>query len=83
VYLLVAIGSIISRRNKDITRPFRMPLFPIPPIIVIVLLLIALGSQTWDVLVAVSVLILLSLVYYYAYIKPRDAKEARLNGKGE
>jgi amino acid transporter len=83
VYLLVAIGSINSRRNKEITRPFRMPLFPIPPIIVIVLLLIALGSQTWDVLVAVSVLILLSLVYYYAYIKPRDAKEARLNGKGE
>lgn len=81
VYLLVAIGSINSRRkDKDITRPFRMPLFPLPPILVIIMLTIALSSQTPDVLLAVGILILISLAYYFAYIRPRDAKEARLNG---
>lgn len=83
VYLLVAIGAINSRRDKQITRPFRMPFFPLPPIIVIVLLLIALGSQTWDVLVAVSVLILIALVYYFVYVRPRDAKEERLHAGKE
>lgn len=83
VYLLVAIGALNSRRDKEITRPFRMPLFPLPPIIVIIFLLTALGSQTWDVLVAVSVLILISLAYYFVYIRPRDAKEVRLNDSKE
>ncbi len=81
VYLIVAIGALNSRRmDKNITRPFKMPLFPLPPIVVIVLLTIALYSQTPDVLLAVGILILISLVYYYAYIRPRDAKEERLNG---
>ena len=81
VYLLVAIGALNSRRkDKEITRPFRMPLFPLPPVIVIVLLTIAISSQTPDVLAAVGIFILLSLLYYFAYIRPRDAKEARSNG---
>ena len=75
VYLLVAVGSLNSRRqDKDIVRPFRMPLFPIPPIIVIIFLSIALYSQTPDVLIAVGIYILLSLVYYFAYVQPRDKK---------
>ena len=78
VYLLIAIGALNSRRrDKEITRPFRMPLFPLPPIIVIVLLTIAISSQTTDVLLAVGVFILISLLYYIAYIRPRDAKEER------
>lgn len=82
VYLLVAIGSINSRRkDTKITRPFRMPLFPLPPIIVIVFLVIAIASQTPDVLLAVGIFIILSLIYYYAYIGPRDKKEARLNAE--
>lgn len=81
VYLLVAIGSINSRmKDREITRPFRMPLFPLPPIIVIIFLVIAISSQTPDVLLAVSIFIVISLVYYFAYIRPRDAKEARRNG---
>lgn len=79
VYLLVAIGSINSRREKEITRPFRMPLFPLPPIIVIALLLIALGNQTWDVLVAVGVLVLIALAYYFLYARSKERKEARVN----
>ncbi|MDE8735385.1 TRAP transporter large permease subunit, partial [Eubacteriales bacterium DFI.9.88] len=41
VYLLIAIGSINSRlRDKESTRPFKMPLFPIPSIIVILFLVV-------------------------------------------
>lgn len=80
VYLLIAIGALNSRRkDKDITRPFKMPLFPLPPIIVIVLLAIAISSQTPDVLLAVGIFILISLVYYFAYIRPRDSKEERVH----
>ncbi|MBR0599557.1 APC family permease [Sinanaerobacter chloroacetimidivorans] len=75
VYLLLAIGSINSRRkDPEITRPFRMPLFPIPSILVILFLIIAIGSQTPDVMLAVGIFIILALVYYYAYIRPRDMK---------
>lgn len=80
VYLLVAIGAINSRRKeKDITRPFKMPLFPLPPIIVIVFLTIAIYNQTPDVLLAVGIFILISLAYYFLYIRPRDAREAKKN----
>ncbi|MBK5246945.1 MAG: APC family permease, partial [Peptostreptococcaceae bacterium] len=78
VYLLVAVGSLNSRRkDKDIVRPFRMPFFPVPPIIVIIFLSIALYSQTPDVLIAVGIYILLSLLYYFAYVQPRDKKNIK------
>jgi amino acid transporter len=80
VYVLVAIGSINSRiKAKTITRPFRMPLFPLPPIIVILFLAIAISSQTPDVLAAVGILILISLIYYFLYVRRRDKKEGRSN----
>lgn len=82
VYLLIAIGALNSRRkDKEITRPFRMPFFPLPPIIVIIFLGIAISSQTPDVLMAVGIFILIALAYYFAYIRPRDAKEERLHAE--
>ena len=56
-----------------------MPLFPLPPIIVILFLAIAISSQTPDVLAAVGILILISLIYYFLYVRRRDKKEGRSN----
>lgn len=80
VYLLLAIGAINSRRkDPGITRPFRMPLFPIPPIIVILFLVVAISSQAVKDLMVVCGFILVALVYYFAYIRPRDSREERVN----
>ncbi|MCQ4636301.1 APC family permease [Anaerovorax odorimutans] len=78
VYLLIAIGSINSRlRDKKTTRPFKMPLFPIPSIIVILFLVVAITSQTAKDLAIVGGLLALALIYYFAYIRPRDKKEEK------
>ena len=78
VYLLIAIGSINSRVNDKVSaRPFRMPLFPIPSIIVIIFLVIALFSQTLTDVTIVIGLLVLSLIYYFVYIRPRDKREAK------
>lgn len=76
VYLLIAIGSIRSRiKEKDIERPFKMPLFPIPSIIVIIFLCVAIGSQTATDLMIVGGIVVLAMVYYFAYYRPREIRE--------
>jgi len=75
VYLLIAIGSINSRRkDPHITRPFRMPLFPLPPIIVILFLVIAITSQDTKSILTVGGFIGFALIYYFAYIRPKGGE---------
>lgn len=75
VYLLIAIGAINSRRkDPEITRPFRMPLFPIPPIIVSIFLIVAISSQNLKDLMVVGGFVGVALIYYFAYIKNRDKR---------
>lgn len=76
VYLLIAIGSIRSRiKEKDIERPFKMPLFPLPSIIVIVFLCVAICSQTPTDLMIVGGIVVLAMLYYFAYYRPRETRE--------
>lgn len=80
VYMLVAIGSINSRRkNPGITRPFRMPLFPLPPILVTGFLIVAIASQESSNQVVVGSFVTFALLYYFFYIRPRDKREGKLN----
>jgi hypothetical protein len=58
-----------------------MPLFPLPSILVIGFLTVAIGSQTTQDLLIVGGLLVLALVYYFAYIRPRDIREERKNGE--
>lgn len=76
VYLLIAIGSIRSRiKEKDIERPFKMPLFPLPSIIVIVFLCVAICSQTPTDLMIVGGIVVLAMLYYFVYYRPREIRE--------
>lgn len=80
VYMLVAIGSINSRiKNPGLTRPFRMPFFPIPPILVTLFLLVAIGSQETNNQLVVGSFVGFALLYYFLYIRPRDIREGREN----
>lgn len=76
VYLLIAIGSIRSRvKDKDITRPFKMPLFPIPSILVICFLCVAITSQTPSDLLIVGIILAVAMLYYLVYYRPREKRE--------
>ncbi len=80
VYMLVAIGSINSRRkDPGITRPFRMPLFPLPPILVTCFLIVAILSQETSNQLVVGSFIAFALLYYFFYIRPRDKREEQEN----
>lgn len=77
VYLLIAIGSIRSRMvEKDLTRPFKMPLFPIPSIVVICFLCVAIASQTPSDLMIVGLILAIAMLYYLAYYRPREKRES-------
>ena len=78
VYLLVAVGSIRSRlTHKGITRPFKMFLFPLPPIIVISFMAVALASQAISDLLILGGIYALMIIYYLVYLRPRDKREAK------
>lgn len=74
LYFLIAVSAIVSRvRNADLPRPFRMPFWPIPPIIAIIGTGIAITQQKpFDLLVVLSIVIV-GVIYYVVFLAPRKA----------
>ncbi len=78
MYMLTAISLIISRiKEPDMIRPFRIPLFPVIPIIVILGLIIAIMAQPVKDILTAAGFYAIALIYYFAYIRPRDMKKER------
>ncbi|MHB1739684.1 MAG: APC family permease [Actinomycetes bacterium] len=76
IYLLVAASAIVARvRDKGLARPFTMPLWPVPPLIAIAGVAIALSQQTHSDLVITAIIILLAAA---AYLAVRHRLPARL-----
>jgi amino acid transporter len=73
VYLLLAVGSLVVRRQG--ARPgWRMPLWPLPPLLVIAAIGYALvGSAPRDVLVT-AVIALVAVVYYVGYLRGSEGE---------
>ncbi len=75
IYLLVAVSAIVSRvRNRSAERPFRMPIWPIPPVIAVLGVLIALSQQAQRDLIITGVLIVVGLLYWFAYLRTRGQR---------
>lgn len=69
MYALIAVAALVSRvRDRDLERPSRMPLWPIPPIIALAGVIIALTQQTPRDIWIVVALFGAGLVYYYGYL---------------
>jgi amino acid transporter len=69
LYALVAVAAIVSRvRDRDAVRPSRMPLWPIPPVVALVGVVIALSQQARRDVLIVVVLFAVGLAYYYLYL---------------
>ena len=72
LYGLICISALVSRfTQKDLPRPWKMPLWPAPPIIGLVGVAVALSQQKIGDLITVAVIFAAGLIYYYAFIRPR------------
>lgn len=72
LYGLICISALVSRyTQKDLPRPWRMPLWPAPPIIGLVGVAVALSQQKINDLLLVAGIFVAGLIYYYAFIRPR------------
>lgn len=73
LYGLICISALVSRyTQKDLPRPWKMPLWPVPPIIGLVGCGIALSQQKIGDLLTVAALFAAGLIYYFAFIRPRS-----------
>jgi amino acid transporter len=69
LYGLIAVAALVSRvRDRDAGRPSRMPLWPVPPVLVLVGVVIALTQQTARDIWIVVILFAVASVYYYGYL---------------
>jgi amino acid transporter len=72
LYFLIAVSALVSRmRQKDLPRPYRMILWPIPPIIAIVGTGVAITQQKVSDLIIVAAIVVGGLIYYYLFLEPR------------
>jgi amino acid transporter len=73
LYGLIAVAAIVSRiRQRDLPRPSRMPLWPLPPILALAGVLIALTQQKAADLMGITALFVVAAVYYAAFVRPRS-----------
>ncbi|QWZ07799.1 APC family permease [Nocardioides panacis] len=78
IYVFVGVTTIVSRqRDKTSVRTFRLPLYPVPPVLAILGALLALSQQARKDLIAVAIIYALGLAYYFFYLRSRrDAMAA-------
>lgn len=72
LYALIAISALVSRvRQKDLERPFRMPLWPVSPIIALIGVGLALSQQKGSDLIICAAIFGGGLIYYFGFLAPR------------
>jgi amino acid transporter len=72
LYALIALSALVSRiQQKDAPRPYKMPFWPVPPIIALVGTIVALTQQKILDLEIVAGIIIFGLIYYFLYLAPR------------
>jgi amino acid transporter len=83
LYALIAISSLVSRvRQRELPRPYRMPLWPVPPVIALVGVGIALSKQTQRDLLIVLGIFVFGVLYYGLYLR-RHSRFAMLDTRPE
>jgi amino acid transporter len=72
LYALIAISTLVSRfTQRELDRPFRMPVWPVPPLIALAGVGIALSQQKGSDLVIVAAIIAGGIIYYVGFLMPR------------
>jgi amino acid transporter len=73
LYALIAISALVSRvRQKDLERPYRMPLWPLPPVIALVGVGLAISQQKGRDLLICAAIFVGGMIYYLGFLRPRQ-----------
>ena len=81
---MLAFSALISRiRDRGIERPYRMPLWPLPPIVALIGCVIIVRYQQALTLVEVGIVLMLGAAYYRLYLKRHPAKWVLRDPVGE
>jgi amino acid transporter len=74
MYVLVAASAIVSRvRQRDHIRPYRMPLWPLPPLLALVGCALVISQQSPRELAIVAGIFVVAGIYYVVFLRPRAA----------
>lgn len=80
LYILIALSALVSRITQPkLERPFRMKLWPLPPVIALLGASYALWQQSKTDLLISGALLVIGLIYYMIYLRPRLAKVSFLS----
>ncbi|MBU8878195.1 APC family permease [Bacillus sp. FJAT-29790] len=70
VYFFIGLSGILSRiKNKDAERPFKMPLWPLPSVIVVLFVGFAIVSQETQYLIGELILAAVAFISYFVFSK--------------
>ncbi len=79
IYIFVGVTTIVSRqRDKGAHRAFRLPLYPLPPVLAILGAVLALSQQAGKDLLAVVIIYGAGLLYYFLFLRSRREAMAAL-----
>ncbi|HEX6931824.1 MAG TPA: APC family permease [Streptosporangiaceae bacterium] len=72
LYGLIAVAALVSRvRQRHLERPSKMPFWPLPPLIALVGVVVALTKQKGSDLVIAACVFAAALLYYFLFVRPR------------
>ncbi len=81
LYGLIAVSALVSRvRQKHLDRPSKMPLWPVPPVIALAGVVIALTKQKGSDLWLCAGIFAAALLYYFLFVRPRPGKYWTVSG---
>src|SRR6516162_1903680 len=81
LYGLIAVSALVSRvRQKHLERPSKMPLWPVPPIIALVGVVLALTKQKGSDLWLCAAIFAAALLYYFLFVRGRLGKYWTVSG---
>ncbi|MGW5822378.1 amino acid permease, partial [Streptomyces noursei] len=73
MYVFVALGALVSRRGEHKNRlAWRMPLWPVIPVLIVLVLAWVLAQQSAKSLLITGGLIVVATAYWALYLRPRQ-----------
>lgn len=81
LYGLIAVSALVSRvRQRHLDRPSRMPLWPVPPVIALVGVVVVLTKQKGSDLWLCAGIFVAALLYYFLFVRPRPGRYWTVSG---
>jgi len=81
LYGLIAVSALVSRvRQRHLDRPSKMPIWPVPPLIALAGVVIALTKQKGSDLWTCVIIFAAALIYYFLFVRPRSNRYWTVSG---